>query len=108
MSIELSREIDKKIEELITVWADEYLIDKPMMFGSSVYYSIKGKLEEEREQEAAELAGNLMDRVTKNLNTAIEDHSDDSIGAVDCNDGFIRCGIVFNSVEAFSIVSDIV
>ena len=42
---------------------------------------LKAKLEEEREIEAAELAGNLMDRVSKNLDTVIEDQSDDSLGA---------------------------
>ena len=40
---------------------------------------LKAKLEAEREQNAAELAGTLMNRVIKNLDTALEDESDGTL-----------------------------
>lgn len=39
----------------------------------------KSKLEEDRARNAAELAGTLMERVIENLNTALDDNSDDTL-----------------------------
>lgn len=60
---------------------DAKVIQESQQEARATLEELKGKLEEEREIEAAELAGNLMDRVSKNLDSVIEDESDDSLGA---------------------------
>ena len=60
---------------------DAKVIQEAQQEARATLEELKGKLEEEREIEAAELAGNLMDRVSKNLDTVIEDESDDLLGA---------------------------
>jgi hypothetical protein len=47
--MELSEKLEKKLSDLMTVWADEYLEDNPVMFGTALYYGIKREIEKATE-----------------------------------------------------------
>lgn len=47
--MKLSENVDKKLQDLIVLWADEYMIGKPEILIAGVYHNVKKFLEDKTE-----------------------------------------------------------